>query len=60
MVVGLRNVPIANVLPNLNQVLMFDGLEWVPTDLPEGPTGTVDWDSGATTWSNPVIDTWTP
>jgi hypothetical protein len=60
LVVGLRNIEIGTLVPTIGQVLTFDGIRWVPRDLPAGgATGVsgVPWDSGATTWDNDTV-TW--
>src|ERR1700722_7818186 len=33
-VVAIQGVPVSSVLPTIGQVLMFNGEEYVPTDLP--------------------------
>ena len=46
IVVGLRGLPIANIVPTVNQVLGWDGSNWLPVDAggvgstgPRGPQG---------------------
>ncbi|MFM6929529.1 MAG: beta strand repeat-containing protein, partial [Bdellovibrio sp.] len=54
-VVALQNFPVGSGSPNTNQVLMWNGSQWTPSNLPAQSGGTVTSVTKAGTAGNPII-----